>query len=122
MVGKKIDICYLDTTYLDARYCFPAQELVIDACSALVKQFVEGDEGALSRVGGEEQMKGEKAMRSWLEKEVKVEVKDEGDVKEEDGGEGKGKGKMKEEEGEKKPVKKERLLVLVGTYSIGKER
>lgn len=31
-----VDIVYLDTTYLNPRYCFPAQPQVIDACTDLV--------------------------------------------------------------------------------------
>ncbi|KDN52108.1 hypothetical protein K437DRAFT_232964 [Tilletiaria anomala UBC 951] len=35
--GKKLDIIYLDTTYLNPRYCFPAQEQVVEACAELVR-------------------------------------------------------------------------------------
>ncbi|KAE8234279.1 hypothetical protein CF326_g677 [Tilletia indica] len=33
---QKIDTIYLDTTYLNPRYCFPAQEQVVQACADLV--------------------------------------------------------------------------------------
>lgn len=149
MVGKKIDICYLDTTYLNPTYCFPAQELVIEACSELVRcRILDGDQGALFRNGGEGQAKSEKMMKGWLgkikdepvikgevkgeeilskdedSKEVdapeilKEEVKDEIDVK--------GKGKAEDQDAPDAPdddkKSKEKMLVLVGTYSIGKER
>jgi DNA cross-link repair 1A protein len=41
--GKKIDIIYLDTTYLDPKYIFPSQPEVISACAELVKKLVYGD-------------------------------------------------------------------------------
>ncbi|KPV77574.1 uncharacterized protein RHOBADRAFT_24085 [Rhodotorula graminis WP1] len=66
-IQKKLDAIYLDTTYLAPSYCFPAQELVINACADLVRERIP---------------------------DVKPDVK----------------------------PKTERLLVLVGTYSIGKER
>ncbi|KAI7937637.1 hypothetical protein MJO28_015184 [Puccinia striiformis f. sp. tritici] len=44
LVSKVIDICYLDTTYLDPKYCFPAQDQVIKACSkAISKRVLEDD-------------------------------------------------------------------------------
>jgi len=122
--GKKIDTVYLDTTYLNPQYCFPAQPQVIDACASLarrtvfginpnsaadvkqengdeadVKPFLEGQEDA------DKQERGRRMMESWL-------VKDEEDVKPE------------QESGEDGAVvkKKGRTLVIMGTYSIGKER
>lgn len=65
--GKKMDAVYLDTTYLDAKYCFPAQELVIAAVSQLVKERVlDDDPEALGRVGGEEQVRQVGMMKGWL--------------------------------------------------------
>lgn len=105
--GKKVDACYLDTTYLDPKYCFPAQQLVIDACAELVRRrVVDGDQAALYRTepgGG----KGEQMMKSWIETAKSEKVEEPlGDIKTED----------------IKSKPRERLLVLVGTYSIGKER
>ncbi|KAF9525372.1 DNA repair metallo-beta-lactamase-domain-containing protein [Crepidotus variabilis] len=82
--GKKIDHVYLDTTYLDPKYTFPPQPLVISACADLVKKLVD--------TGGTPE--GSSKMLSWL-----APVK--------------GKGKDKQQ---LKP------LIVVGTYSIGKER
>ena len=40
IAGKKLDVIYLDTTYCNPRYCFPAQDQVIEACAELVRQIV----------------------------------------------------------------------------------
>ncbi|KZT51302.1 DRMBL-domain-containing protein [Calocera cornea HHB12733] len=40
--GKRLDLLYLDTTYLNPKYCFPPQPQVIDACAALARRVVLG--------------------------------------------------------------------------------
>ncbi|KAH9024591.1 DNA repair metallo-beta-lactamase-domain-containing protein [Lactarius hengduanensis] len=84
---KRIDIIYLDTTYLNPRYLFPAQAQVISACAELSKRLVSGK-------GSAEDDKG--TVSKWLTLIPKLEAK--GDVK------------------------LANTLILVGTYSIGKER
>lgn len=137
MLGKRMDAVYLDTTYLDAKYCFPAQELVVAACSQLVRERVlDGDEEALSRTEGEEQERARHVMKGWL-REGKAKKEEEDAEAErlllemggagEEGGEGgapaaDGDGEEKPDIKPKKERRKEKLLVLVGTYSIGKER
>ncbi|KAK4057979.1 DNA cross-link repair protein PSO2/SNM1 [Microbotryomycetes sp. JL221] len=67
LIGKKIDACYLDTTYLDSKYCFPPQELVIQACTELICQRVlNKQEDALYRLGDEQHVKQIDAMKGWL--------------------------------------------------------
>ncbi|KAG6897828.1 hypothetical protein C0992_010633 [Termitomyces sp. T32_za158] len=41
--GKRIDYVYLDTTYLDPKYTFPPQPLVISACAELARRLVAGE-------------------------------------------------------------------------------
>ncbi|OAP63690.1 hypothetical protein AYL99_02917 [Fonsecaea erecta] len=99
-----IDTCYLDTTYLTPKYAFPSQQDVIDACAqmcvSLSKEIVDENDGW-------EKVKATRAgstMKKFLEQgEATVNKPD-------------------DEEAEKKPKLRGRLLVVIGTYSIGKER
>lgn len=124
MLGKRIDICYLDTTYLgkqgctgqfrstvltqpsalDPKYCFPAQDLVISACSDLIVSRVAGDVSALYKTKGKAQAEQAKAIKGWLA--TKADDDALGVVRVDSG----------------VPAVEERVLVVVGTYSIGKER
>ncbi|EXJ56761.1 hypothetical protein A1O7_07105 [Cladophialophora yegresii CBS 114405] len=99
-----IDTCYLDTTYLTPKYAFPSQQDVIDACAqmcvSLSKEIVDSGDNW-------EKVKAERAgsvMKKFLE-QGESEVVDSG-----------------LEQTEKKPKPRGRLLVVIGTYSIGKER
>ncbi|THU92728.1 DRMBL-domain-containing protein [Dendrothele bispora CBS 962.96] len=85
--GKKIDHVYLDTTYLDPRYTFPPQPLVISACADLAKRIASGS--SLDE-------KKPNSMTSWIT--------------------------TSRESKEKEKAKPGRILMVVGTYSIGKER
>lgn len=134
---QKLDVCYLDTTYLTPRYAFPSQEEVIKACGdmcvSLSKDFVDdGDDW--------EQTKKERAGSGMVKFVRKNSIKEDGtSIKEEaeppaikeDIGNDKAKIKVEDDDQDSKPVvdsidKKRkprgRLLVIVGTYSIGKER
>lgn len=107
---QTIDVCYLDTTYLTPKYSFPSQEDVINSCAqmcvSLGKEMVDiGDAW--------EQVKRERAgigMVKFLEKEPKTKSEDV---------------KIKAEPSDDVLDDKKtrgRLLVVIGTYSIGKER
>ena len=128
---QKIDVCYLDTTYLNPRYAFPSQEEVIKACGdmcvSLSKDFVDGDDKW-------EQTKKERAGAGMTKFVHKTSMKEEiPSIKEEDASskeedrdepsnmDGKIKVEFRSSE-DKKPKPRGRLLVIVGTYSIGKER
>ncbi|KDQ11929.1 hypothetical protein BOTBODRAFT_113798 [Botryobasidium botryosum FD-172 SS1] len=97
--GKRLDLVYLDTTYLDPKYCFPPQKMVIDACAALAKRIVMG----VNDVNAQEQVRPKlSSMNGWFKKPASMI-------------DGKGKGKEVARE-------KGRTLVVVGTYKVGKER
>ena len=104
---QTIDTCYLDTTYLTPKYAFPGQQDVIDACSqmcvSLAKEIPETDDAwekaKLERAGS--------TMTKFLEagaESTTVVNKEE------------------PESQDVKPKVRGRLLVVIGTYSIGKER
>ena len=117
LAQQKLDVCYLDTTYLTPKYAFPTQEDVIKACAdmciSLSKDFVDENDGW-------EQVKKERAGEGMVKFVQKVSVKEE----ESDDT------TVKIEDDQSKPTKvsssakkaRGRLLVIVGTYSIGKER
>jgi DNA cross-link repair 1A protein len=105
---QTIDTCYLDTTYLTPKYAFPSQHDVIDACAqmcvSLSKETVDSSDNW-------EKVKAERAgsvMKKFLEQGENDSAKTDA---EED-----------KEEVNKTPKTRGRLLVVIGTYSIGKER
>ncbi|KAF3001847.1 hypothetical protein E8E13_004329 [Curvularia kusanoi] len=96
---QKLDVCYLDTTYLTPKYAFPPQQQVIQACADMCVSLnkVRADE-----TDGWEQMKRERAgagMTKFVRKDSTSNPED-----------------------PPKSPDRGRLLVIVGTYSIGKER
>ncbi|EKG11907.1 DNA repair metallo-beta-lactamase [Macrophomina phaseolina MS6] len=106
---QKIDVCYLDTTYLNPKYAFPSQGEVIKACADMC---VSLNNARADERNGWEQMKRERAgkgMANFVQKSSEPGKED----KEEDVD------AMKLSNGIKDRGK---LLVVVGTYSIGKER
>ncbi|KAI0125723.1 DNA repair metallo-beta-lactamase-domain-containing protein [Xylariales sp. AK1849] len=101
---QKIDICYLDTTYMNPRYSFPPQEDVISACAEFCKT-ISGDPNATD--DAYEALKREKGGASLSKFFTKEPSGDEADAKSAE---------------DTRPNPKHRLLVICGTYSIGKER
>ncbi|KAH6670453.1 hypothetical protein B0J14DRAFT_565214 [Halenospora varia] len=105
---QKIDVCYLDTTYLNPRYSFPSQEEVIKACAdmcvSLKKERAEESDGW-------ETAKRERAgsgMAKFINSATPIKAEDDSIVM---------------AIGSSKSAKpRGRLLVVCGTYSIGKER
>ncbi|GAB7365188.1 hypothetical protein MBLNU230_g6274t1 [Neophaeotheca triangularis] len=122
---QKIDVCYLDTTYLNPKYAFPSQEAVITACSDMC---VSLNKVAPDESDGWEQMKRQRAgegMAKFVRKESNPEIQEEVEPNVDPDG-------MKIERAPKASQQilsstntknsRGRLLVVVGTYSIGKER
>lgn len=121
---QKIDVCYLDTTYLNPKYAFPSQTAVIKACAdmcvCLSKDTPDEDDGW-------ETMKRQRAgegMTKFIRKESNSGVKEEpidetpDDMKVEQNPHASQ--QILSSTNDKKT--RGRLLVVVGTYSIGKER
>jgi DNA cross-link repair 1A protein len=121
---QKIDVCYLDTTYLNPKYAFPPQESVIKACADMCVSLskVSPDDG-----DGWEQMKRQRAgegMTRFIQRE--------NSTKEEEAPPDGTEDHLKLERNPKASQQilsstneakaRGRLLVVVGTYSIGKER
>ncbi|KLO08694.1 DRMBL-domain-containing protein [Schizopora paradoxa] len=85
--GKKIDTVYLDTTYLNPKYCFPPQPQVVSACAELVRRVAAGES-----IDGTPDAGSRTSLTGWFNKSSEASLKACG------------------------------LLIVVGTYSIGKER
>jgi DNA cross-link repair 1A protein len=91
---QKIDVCYLDTTYLNPKYAFPQQDKVITACADMcVKMNLSTPHDALDAVRGEAKIKSFMTSSTSTASTTTTNI-----------------------------ARKPRLLVVVGTYSIGKER
>lgn len=92
---QHIDKCYLDTTYLSPKYGFPAQEDVITACSELcVRLNEEAGVGSDAGKNGAGNLMGKFLSAATGSNKVPDKTSNTGG----------------------------RLLVVIGTYSIGKER
>ncbi|KAK7521728.1 DNA repair metallo-beta-lactamase-domain-containing protein [Phyllosticta citriasiana] len=101
---QKIDVCYLDTTYLNPKFAFPSQTDVIQACADMCVSLskVRADE-----TDGWERMKRERAgegMTKFVRKTTDVGLSD------------------SSSNTSSSSRDRGKLLVVIGTYSIGKER
>ncbi|KAH7123971.1 DNA repair metallo-beta-lactamase-domain-containing protein [Dendryphion nanum] len=111
---QKLDVCYLDTTYLNPKYAFPPQQQVIQACADMCV--------SLNKERADENDEWEQVKRDRAGKGMIQFVQKNPDVPEEN----------EESDGEDidamkitkmgSTKRRGRLLVVVGTYSIGKER
>ena len=100
---QKIDVCYLDTTYLNPKYSFPSQEEVIKACADMCVSLTKdrADESDAWEVV--KKQRAGAGMNNFISAGIKPE--DESIAMEIGSTKARG-----------------RLLVICGTYSIGKER
>ncbi|RAL04645.1 DNA cross-link repair protein PSO2 [Aspergillus ibericus CBS 121593] len=96
---QRIDACYLDTTYLSPKYAFPSQEDVIQACADLCVELNGDQDDSNGRAFG--RAANEKS--GMLSKFVTTVT-----------------GSRSTQTPAPRPSG--RLLVVIGTYSIGKER
>lgn len=99
---QRIDACYLDTTYLSPKYAFPSQGDVINACAELCAGLNQGSDEEFGQTVRqlESTNSGQGSMMSRFFSSVT--------------GSGKSQNQPSKSNG--------RLLVVIGTYSIGKER
>ncbi|RLM02020.1 hypothetical protein CFD26_109135 [Aspergillus turcosus] len=98
---QKIDVCYLDTTYMSPKYAFPSQEDVIEACANLC---VSLDQNPEEGVGQSLLQKGSAGAGNVMSRFFSAVS----------GSRGNPDNQAARAQG--------RLLVVIGTYSIGKER
>lgn len=108
---QKLDVCYLDTTYLTPKYAFPSQVEVIQACAdmcvSLSKEKIDINDSW-------EKTKKERAGNGMV-KFVRKDSEAAPPKEEDDTSTSRSEATCKEKA-------RGRLLVIVGTYSIGKER
>ncbi|KAL4786221.1 cytochrome P450-domain-containing protein [Aspergillus varians] len=98
---QRLDSCYLDTTYLNPKYGFPKQSDVISACADLCAHIDQGQYDSLGHMPfqtGDAKIKSKTPISQFISSGAAV-------IKSSTQSEPKG-----------------RLLVVIGTYSIGKER
>lgn len=96
---QKIDSCYLDTTYLSPKYAFPRQSDVVNACAELCSRIDTGQYDSLGHMPFQtgDATTSKNPISQFISSATKaVKLSSEGP--------------------------KGRLLVVIGTYSIGKER
>lgn len=97
---QRIDVCYLDTTYLNPKYAFPPQEDVISACADLCVRLSKDNGSAREALSSLKRDSEAGYMSKFLSC---------------------GSEQTKSPKNEQQSSNG-RLLVVIGTYSIGKER
>ncbi|KAJ9137966.1 DNA repair metallo-beta-lactamase [Pleurostoma richardsiae] len=126
---QKIDVCYLDTTYLNPRYSFPPQEDVIRACAELCfelnEALAEEDEARWDRIlrrrggAGGDAAGNDTVSRFFVAADKKPSASSKSS---DDPSQPPPPDNAFTALGKPPPTNRNRLLVVCGTYSIGKER
>ena len=117
---QKIDVCYLDTTYMNPKYAFPSQEDVIKACADMC---VSMNKPSVNSDDNWERAKQERAGGNMVKFVRKADTNNEGDHGDEDETNNASENATDRNSKSKNSSRgRNRLLVVVGTYSIGKER
>ncbi|KAL2868047.1 cytochrome P450-domain-containing protein [Aspergillus lucknowensis] len=98
---QRIDVCYLDTTYLSPKYAFPRQTDVVSACAELCARIDQGEYDSLGYMPFQT-ASSNTVSKNPISKFLSAAT---------------GAPKSPTRSGQKG-----RLLVVIGTYSIGKER
>jgi DNA cross-link repair 1A protein len=109
---QKIDICYLDTTYLNPKYAFPTQEAVIQACADMCVHLNSDDTKANSIMEYGSTERANAKMKSYLTSKSGASTSTSTTTAT----------SATAAAAAAAAAKPDKLLVVVGTYSIGKER
>ena len=104
---QKLDVCYLDTTYLTPKYAFPPQESVIQACADMCVSLSKDQVDEMDAWEKTKKARAGTGRVKFVRKGSNEQLNNTDDVGITNKTQSKGRG---------------RLLVVVGTYSIGKER
>ncbi|CAG8491430.1 7620_t:CDS:2 [Acaulospora colombiana] len=129
--NPEIDVLYLDTTYLNPSYSFPAQELVVNAIIQLVKKAAKN--GKLLPMKSNRNTKKQQQDKSQLSLTQWIKCKPQSPSNNDTGSFGVSSEKAADlklpttdisthKEEEQTRLKGSKILVLVGAYLIGKEK
>jgi DNA cross-link repair 1A protein len=140
-LSDPIDMLYLDTTYLNSRYCFPAQEQVVKAVVSLIGNAIKKgglvpvSTGRTSRKKAMARDPSQMALDTWFKSANRKQIGEQENVVTErkesynKNGESVHEDKKSNYGGDNgvsrihgTTLSESKLLVVVGTYLIGKEK